>query len=505
MLIAASLFLNSMLSGGPIWDEPADFNIVKVQISFARDVLFGSSDSTFRSFPSNQIFYGIGTLFPAYEFSYLIDTGWLNVSTHTFERSYSLLLHLIAFLCAVAAVSYTRGLVYLVTGEFETSFLAGITLLVTPFWIGYGFFDYKDIPVAAGVIATTYYAVAYMQDRRSITSCLFFLALLFLGAQKLAALPLAMPACVAVLITAVRKPSARKMAILAMQFVLFLLLLFVVTPPAWREPVAFAITNIKFMSKNPFGPCTLTAGQCISPYVEAYSAIKYLGLWCGVQLPIFLGIGLLASICLYVRSFRYARPCQHLIMATLACPIFAIALRNSTLFDGIRHTLFLVPLAVVMVFVTIPQTFWLQRRWWLACYFLFLFIDTLRLQPYQYVWFNEVARFFASERNFETDYWGYSMRQAAIRARDRQGPTDWVVSPNYSYPLNPSHLARIFIPERFSTNVGSVPLGATYLLVSITRMNSQPPEQCDNVDYVTRLQLLTQNPLHLAFVARCRR
>src|SRR5262249_30432876 len=147
---------------------------------------------------------------------------------------------------------------------------------------------------------------------------LFFLALLFLGTQKVAAIPLAMPACVAVLITAMRKPSARKMAILAVQFALFLLLLFIVTPPAWREPVAFAITNIKYMSQNAMGGCTLTAGQCIGRLFDngqGYSAIKYLGLWYAAQLPIFLGIGLLTSICLYVQSFRHARPCQHLIMA----------------------------------------------------------------------------------------------------------------------------------------------------------------------------------------------
>jgi hypothetical protein len=258
------------------------------------------------------------------------------------------------------------------------------------------------------------------------------------------------------------------------------------------------------MSAHFWSGCTLTAGQCIGRYTGGgYSAIKYLALWYAVKLPIFLEIGLLTSIYLYVQSFHYARPCQHLIVAALAWPIFAVAARNSTLYDGIRHTLFLVPLAVVMVFVTIPETFWLQRRWWLASYFLFLLIDTVSLQPYQYVWFNEVARFFVNERNYETDYWGYSMRQVAIRARDLQGSMDWVVSPTSH--SNPSHLAKLFITERFATNVVSVPLGATYFLVSLTRMNTQPPDECGNVDYVTRHQLLTQNVLRLAFVAKCRK
>jgi hypothetical protein len=144
----------------------------------------------------------------------------------------------------------------------------------------------------------------------------------------------------------------------------------------------------------------------------------------------------------------------------------------------------------------------LKQRRWLACYFLFLLIDTWRLQPYQYVWFNEVGRFFASEKNYETDYWGYSMRQAAIHARYLQGPLEWVVSPK---PNNPSHLVKIFITERFSTDLESVPLGATYLLVSSTRMNRQPSDGCDRVDYVSRRQLLAPTVLHLAFVAKCGR
>jgi hypothetical protein len=345
-----------------------------------------------------------------------------------------------------------------------------------------------------------------MQDGRSRASCFFFFALLFLGVQKLAVIPLAMPACIAILFAAARQPSARKLAILGLQATLFLFLLYVATPPSWREPFAFVATSIKYMSQHTLGGCTLTAGQCIGRDFDGgngYSAIKYLALWYTVQLPLFFAIGLFASICLYVKSFRQARPSQHLIMAALLWPIAAVSLRNSTLYDGIRHTLFLVPLIVAMVFVTIPASVWLKGRWWLACYFVFLLIDTMSLQPYQYIWFNEPARFFASEKNYETDYWGYSMRQAAIRARELQGPMDWVVS--LKYHLNPSHLVKIFIPERFSTDLVSVPQRATYFLVSSTRQNTQPPNECDNIDYVTRRQLLAPSPLHLAFVARCQK
>jgi hypothetical protein len=69
LLIAFGLFLNSLMSGGPVWDEPDEFSKLTEQLAFARDVLFGSTNRTFRSIPGDRAFYGIGTLTPAYALS----------------------------------------------------------------------------------------------------------------------------------------------------------------------------------------------------------------------------------------------------------------------------------------------------------------------------------------------------------------------------------------------------------------------------------------------------
>ena len=45
---------------------------------------------------------------------------------------------------------------------------------------------------------------------------------------------------------------------------------------------------------------------------------------------------------------------------------------------------------------------------------LTLFVaDNIKMYPYQYVWFNEIARFSDINRNFETDWWGSSLRRLA--------------------------------------------------------------------------------------------
>ena len=503
MLVAAAFFVHSLLSAGPIWDEVEEFRKFGEQLSFAKGVLSGAAALTFHAIPGDSAFYGMGSVFLPYALSYLIDIVWLKETVHSYEHSYSVLLHIQTFLCAIAAAAYTRRLVSLVTDDRDAGALAGTALLLTPFWTGYGFFDYKDIPVATGVIAATCYAAAYLNDGRSRTSFWFFLAVFFIGIQKLAAIPLALPACVAVAIAALRQPSARRFAILAGQAAICLLVLYLATPPAWLEPVQFAIASLTYMSQHSWGGCTLAAGECIGRDFangQGYSVLKYLGVWYGVKLPLLLWIGLIGAVYLYCRSFRDIRPDQHLVMAALVWPILAIAIRNSTLYDGVRHTLFLVPLAVATIFVSRPGAFWRRQRVWLACYLLFLLADSAKIQPYQYVWFNEPARFFASEKNFETDYWGYSLREAAAHARGLQGPTDWIVSPGDG---NAGHLVRIFAPERFAKEPETVPPGTTYFFVSTTRTNKQVPEHCDEVWSVTRRELLSPKLLRLAFIAKC--
>lgn len=504
MMVTACFFLDSLLRAGPVWDEREEFVKLIAQLDFARDILSGKAGMTFHSLPADYAYYGIGSVLPPYLLSYLIDIVWLKKSVHSYENSYSILLHLLTFFCAIAAVEYTRLFVSLVSGSREAGFMAGAALALTPIWTGYAFFDYKDIPIATGVIAATCYAAAYLGGGRARISFGFFLALFFIGVQKSAAIPLALPACLAVLVAALRQPAVRRFTILAVQAMICAVLLYAFTPPAWPDPISFAVESLTYMSRHAWGGCTLTAGECIGrehANGQGYSVLKYLGLWYGTQLPMAVLIGLVGSLSLYLCWFLRWRLVHHLIFAALTWPVLAVVIRNSTLYDGVRHTLFLLPLAVTMVFVTIPAHFVRTHRFWLVCYFGFLIVDSIALQPYQYVWFNEVGRFFASDRNFETDYWGFSLREATNQARALQGPADWIVGSPAD--VNPSHLVRIYAGERFTTEENSLPAGARYLYVRTTRMNKPPPHDCTSVHYVTRRELFALVALRLSFVSEC--
>jgi len=125
MLVAVAFFVHSLLSAGPVWDETEEFLKLRAQLSFAGDILSGATGGTFHSLPGDSAYYGAGTVFLPYVLSYLIDNVWLKEAVHTYEHSYSVLLHILTFLYAIAAAAYTRRLVSLVTGDRDAGFLAG--------------------------------------------------------------------------------------------------------------------------------------------------------------------------------------------------------------------------------------------------------------------------------------------------------------------------------------------------------------------------------------------
>jgi hypothetical protein len=91
-------------------------------------------------------------------------------------------------------------------------------------------------------------------------------------------------------------------------------------------------------------------------------------------------------------------------------------INNSVLYNATRHTLFCIPIIVIIAAIgfnyilTIPN---LKNI--LPCLFsLLLFgiiIDDMKLNPYQYTYYNEISRHFITDKNSETDYWGFSLRE----------------------------------------------------------------------------------------------
>jgi hypothetical protein len=113
--------------------------------------------------------------------------------------------------------------------------------------------------------------------------------------------------------------------------------------------------------------------------------------------------------------------CALLVFLQIALLPGIAILRNSTIYDGMRQFLFILPAVGVIAATAIASI--LQRlvsmRFRIAAYLVLIGLtipiltDMYLLHPYEYVYFNRTFGGLERAHNqFDTDYWGLSMREA---------------------------------------------------------------------------------------------
>ena len=120
-----------------------------------------------------------------------------------------------------------------------------------------------------------------------------------------------------------------------------------------------------------------------------------------------------------------------LLMLTLAAtlPLVIAMVKRPALYNGIRHFIFVIPPMTVLAGVTFAWGMnWLKsnkRSWQPAVLAVFAFGlllplgEMIRLHPYQYAHFNQLAGTVRSADNlFTLDYWGLSLKQASDGLRE---------------------------------------------------------------------------------------
>ena len=99
------------------------------------------------------------------------------------------------------------------------------------------------------------------------------------------------------------------------------------------------------------------------------------------------------------------------ILASLLTIIFILILRRVHLYDEIRQVMFLVPLIFI---ISLASIFTFSKKFFK--YFgvitiLFFIAENVKINPYQYVWFNLPSRSLDLTKNFELEYQGISGRE----------------------------------------------------------------------------------------------
>ena len=107
-------------------------------------------------------------------------------------------------------------------------------------------------------------------------------------------------------------------------------------------------------------------------------------------------------------------------------PIFLIILAGTALNDGIRYILYIVPFICLVCSISIYYIFKSSHIIFkfLKYIFILLFIYNLsiffKLTPYQYIFINNFnGKFSNNLNNFENDYWGTSIKELLIKAKNK--------------------------------------------------------------------------------------
>lgn len=317
-------------------------------------------------------------------------------------------------------------------------FVAALLLATTPRWTGDAMYNPIDVPTAALFAAALFYLVrlsAAPGERAALGNWIRFgvASGLTLGIRTVGLL-LFLDAAFVLFLWALsttrprgallRRDGPRALAYATLAGALALVVAAACWPRLLVEPVA-ALGDSLTMTKNfPWSGAVNFRGKFV-PAVELPPS--YLPVWLGITAPLasLIGLGLALGACVrWRRSTLEARLSVALVVFAVLFPLVYAAATRATLYDGIRHVLFVLP----------PLTALAAVAWVRALRALSARAPALRLAglvvlggmlvepvvwyarsfPMPYVYFNPLAGGLArASENYDTDYWGLSMRSAA--------------------------------------------------------------------------------------------
>lgn len=483
-----AVFLLAQNQGGRTWDETIHVKGLAQQAELIGGWLQGNFSKNYIYLVGDQKYYGVAPVFVTYLVLEILK--WVSPASDG-DAVQAWTLHATGFVYGIGAVLATYGILRRLAENHQTAMVGAALLVTYPLWLGYLFFDYKDLATAFFFVLAVLASIALATGLRSnARRWAWILGLATIGAAdtKLAALALIVPAWL-VAVWYYGRVFPRTFVIVCLATAAGI---YVTSLPGWLDPFGFALSSVEYMAHHAWGGCALTNGTCTGTHTAEWSAWQYALTWFWSQLPLTVLIGIVPAI-----GAALFRGVGHRIFAfSLVWPLAAIAIGNSTLYDGLRHLLFALPLAFALVVLLADQ---LIARWQttripltaLAVGMLALsVVDDVRLFPFNYTYFNLLARQWADERWFETDYWGFSLKEAAEIASP-------LIPGNAVVAAEPAFLVQPFLPQGvqavgFGEIPARVPQGTSYFRIYYTRVRAGADNpRCVEVGRVSRALAFT--------------
>jgi hypothetical protein len=399
--------------------------------------------------------------------------------------------HTLVFLTSLLAYIGVAGIVTnIVSSRF--SGLAVIILALFPSWWGQTYFNQKDVPFAslftvatcAGACLLDRYIHAEERQDRNLThlSIAYGIIIGFVTGLRIAGCFLLFFLLATHFILIYPRWRQKTLAVLysyrhqyGLLFLYWSLTTLIIYPASWYHsltPIGWFWQALFSLSKfQAWDLLVLFDGQNIpGKSLPWYYLPKTLWLTIPALFSFLFLIGVIGIILQFSR-FSILQKASVILLGwqIFFLPLLAIA-RNSTLYDGMRHFLFIIPAIAAVVTIALVWIYQslLGKFLKIAASVLLIIslssiaLDSIQLHPYQYLYYNRLSGGLAGANGrYETDYWGLSIREAIewLNQNGRSGSKIVVTGPLFASEIfaDPQQNFQIESSESFELGGKDIP------------------------------------------------
>ena len=428
---------------GISWDEGIELHTYKVNLAALLGITQGDLAPYHALMAYGDRYYGVGFHIPANLLSSLIETV-SPISADLGSEARRITLNHIAIFLTWAGSGYLVGqILKRTTQDAWISTLGMIACLLWPYLLGHGLMNIKDIPfLFAWVLCTNQLLCILSKTQAKSLIGAYTLLGIFTGwliSIRISGVLISLEYLAFLLIfwgtrskdqLSIQTPLARSTFSWRSIGIFLLatsLTLFVCYPILWHNPLEL-LNAISYMSRHPWDGDTLTAGR----FIAGTQLPWYIAAWLAVKLPVIAILGLVLCPMALYKLTRTSSPSQQTLqkpnatdqaqwnaraiaalLLTVSLILLALVIKKVSLYNELRQILFIFPLLWI---VAISSLRWINRKLTLGLLLASIALfswDNLKLFPYQYVYFNEIARQFPIATQYEKDYFGLSATQSA--------------------------------------------------------------------------------------------
>ena len=363
-------------------------------------------------------YHGIAFHYISQPIQFLIHEHVAKFNEINIEGSYLISRHAAVFLIFCVSGYFFYLLSFKISSNQNFSIICVGIFYLYPYFFGHAQINGKDIPFMSFWIISTYFLFSLIEnlynnqkiDPKLILSISFSTA--FLISIRVTGILILLEYLIAIIILINIKNinffsflNKNKISLLSF-FSLLLIFIYILNPIFWLNPLEF-VNSLKWMGKYYHDICTITLGTCMKALNLPSS---YIFIWLFFKLPIIVLLGLASFPLVENKIFNNGLKTIYygIFTLTIFSLIFVFILKNVSLYDEIRHIIFLIPFILL---IGLYNLFLLNKKLFFSISFIvlcFFIIENISLNKYQYTWLNSFAKFTNIQKNFEIDYWGIS-------------------------------------------------------------------------------------------------